>query len=61
MHFGSPESASLGWKAHNNISLTEDQASTLIKLFDTLDDNEDVQSVFANFEISDDIMSKLVV
>ena len=48
-------------EAHNNISLTEDQASTLIKLFDTLDDNEDVQSVFANFEISDDIMSKLVV
>jgi YebC/PmpR family DNA-binding regulatory protein len=61
VNFGSPESANLGWKAHNNISVTEDQASTLIKLFDTLDDNEDVQSVFANFEISDEIMSKLAV
>ena len=40
--------------------MTEDQASTLLKLFDTLDDNDDVQTVSSNFEISDEIMSKIV-
>jgi YebC/PmpR family DNA-binding regulatory protein len=57
--FGPPESADLAWKPQNTIPVTEDQASTLLKLFDTLDDNDDVQSVSANFDISDEIMAKL--
>ena len=57
--FGPPESADLAWKPQNTIPVTEDQASTLLKLFDTLDDNDDVQSVSANFDISDEIMANL--
>ena len=60
-HYGAPETADLAWKAQNTISVTEDQATTLLKLFDILDDNDDVQSVSANFEISDEIMSKLTI
>jgi transcriptional/translational regulatory protein YebC/TACO1 len=30
-----------------------------LKLLDALDDNDDVQEVFGNYEISDDIMAKL--
>ncbi len=57
--FGAPEEAGLTWKPQNTIALDEDKAATLLKLLDVLDDNDDVQSVSANFEISDDVMAKL--
>jgi len=56
---GEPQSAGLTWKPLNTVAVDEDQAGTLIKLFDTLDDNDDVQQVSANFDIADDIMAKL--
>ncbi|MEC7123733.1 MAG: YebC/PmpR family DNA-binding transcriptional regulator [Pseudomonadota bacterium] len=57
--FGAPEEAGLTWKPQNTIALDEDKAATLLKLLDVLDDSDDVQSVSANFEISDDVMAKL--
>ena len=57
--FGAPEDAGLTWKPQNTIALDEDKAATLLKLLDVLDDNDDVQSVSANFEISDEVMAKL--
>ena len=57
--FGDPNQAYLGWKPHNTIEVGEDQAETLIKLLETLDDNDDVQQISANFEIADDVMSRL--
>ncbi|MDF1793305.1 MAG: YebC/PmpR family DNA-binding transcriptional regulator [Thalassobaculaceae bacterium] len=56
---GEPQSAGLTWKPLNTVAVDEDQASTLIKLFDTLEDNDDVQQVSANFDIADDVMAKL--
>jgi len=57
--FGAPEEAGLTWKPQNTVALDEDKAATLLKLLDVLDDNDDVQSVSANFEISDEVMAKL--
>ena len=57
--FGAPDEAGLTWKPQNTIALDEDKAATLLKLLDVLDDNDDVQSVSANFEISDEVMAKL--
>lgn len=57
--FSAPEEAGLIWQPQNSISVEEASASTLLKLFDALDENDDVQNVFANFEISDEIMTKL--
>ena len=57
--FGAPEEAGLTWKPRNTVALDEDKAATLLKLLDVLDDNDDVQSVSANFEISDEVMAKL--
>ena len=57
--FSAPEEAGLIWQPQNSISVEEANASTLLKLFDALDENDDVQNVFANFEISDEIMTKL--
>ncbi len=57
--FGVPESASLDWKPQNTIEVDEDTAGTLLKLMDVLDDNDDVQRVSANFDISEDVMERL--
>ena len=57
--FGAPEEAGLVWKPQTIIEVNGAQASTLIKLLDVLDDNDDVQSIASNFDIPDDIMAKL--
>ena len=59
LQFLAPEEAGLIWQPQNSISVEEANALTLLKLFDALDEIEDVQNVFANFEISDEIMTKL--
>jgi len=57
--FGSPETAGLAWKPQSTVAVNEHQASTLLKLLDALDENDDVQAVSANFEIADDVLAKL--
>lgn len=57
--FGAPDSAGLVWRPLNTIAVNEEQGAVLLKLLDTLDDNDDVQRVSANFEIPDDIMARL--
>ena len=57
--FGVPEEAGLVWKPQTTIEVNERQASTLIKLLDVLDDNDDVQAIASNFDIPDEVMAKL--
>ena len=57
--FGDPESGGLDWKPQNTIEVDVDTASTLFKLIDVLEDNDDVQSVSSNFDLSDEIMAQL--
>jgi len=57
--FGDPEEAELTWIAQNTLSVDEDQATTLLKFIDALEDNDDVQGLSFNFEISDEIMAKI--
>ena len=57
--FGAPQEAQLTWIAQNSVDVDEGHAQTLLKFVDTLDDNEDVQNIAFNFEISDEIMAKL--
>ncbi len=57
--FSDPEDAGLVWKPQNTIEVDEDTASTLFKLIEVLEDNDDVQSVASNFEVSDEIMERL--
>jgi YebC/PmpR family DNA-binding regulatory protein len=58
--FGDPQEARLTWKPLNTTPIDEDQAGTLLKLLDALDDNDDVQQVSANYEIADDVLSRLI-
>ena len=57
--YGDPQEAGLVWKPKSIIDISETNASTLLKLLNALDDCEDVQNVFTNFEIPDDIINNL--
>jgi transcriptional/translational regulatory protein YebC/TACO1 len=41
------------------VAVDEERAQTLIKMLEVLEDSDDVQNVYANFEISDEVMRKL--
>ena len=58
---GEAESVNIVWKPHNLTPVNEDKAASLMKLIDVLEDDDDVQNVFANFDIADDVMEKLSV
>jgi YebC/PmpR family DNA-binding regulatory protein len=57
--FGAPESAKLEWRPTTVVTLDEDRAAGLLKLLDVLDENEDVQNVYANFDIPEAVMTAL--
>jgi len=57
--FGEPQSAKLTWLPKTTAPIGEEQARSLFKMIDILEDNDDVQEVYANYEISDDILEKL--
>lgn len=57
--FESPDTAKLIWQPKNTITVDEDQAQQIIKFIDALEDNDDVQEVFSNFEIPEDVLAKL--
>ena len=54
-----PESAKLEWRPSTTVTLDEERAAGVLKLLDVLDDNDDVQNVYANFDIPDAVMQKL--
>lgn len=56
---GEPDSARLDWRPLNRVEVDEDAGRTLLKLLDTLEDDDDVQRVIANFEMSDEVMERL--
>ncbi|MGF1625239.1 MAG: YebC/PmpR family DNA-binding transcriptional regulator [Alphaproteobacteria bacterium] len=57
--FGDPEQAGLVWKPQTTTPVDEEAARTLMKLIDVLDDNDDVQTVSANFDIDEQVLERL--
>ncbi len=57
--FGEPRKAGLVWRPQNTVPVDDDNGEKLLKLIETLEDNDDVQNVYSNFEISDALMAKL--
>jgi len=56
---GEPESAKLAWRPQTKVIVDAEVAGSLLKLIDTLDDDDDVQTVWGNYEVPDDVMEKL--
>ena len=59
--FGPTNFAGLIWKSENEISISKHKAESLFKLLNILEENEDVQAVSSNFDVSDDVLDTLTV
>ena len=57
--FGEPRKAALMWKPQNTIALEDDKGEKLIGLIEALEEHDDVQNVYANFEVSDALLVKI--
>jgi YebC/PmpR family DNA-binding regulatory protein len=57
--FGEPRKASLVWRPQNTVAVSDEQGERLLKMIDSLNENDDVQNVYANFEISDALVSRM--
>ncbi|MCX7347866.1 MAG: YebC/PmpR family DNA-binding transcriptional regulator [Alphaproteobacteria bacterium] len=57
--FGDAESVKVVWKPQTLAPVDQEKAESLMKLVDGLDEDDDVQVVFSNADISDEIMAKL--
>ncbi|MFK7944814.1 MAG: YebC/PmpR family DNA-binding transcriptional regulator [Paracoccaceae bacterium] len=56
---GESESAKLVWKPQTLTEVDENAGATLMKLIEILEDDDDIQNVTTNFEMSDEVMDKL--
>src|SRR3984957_2270977 len=57
--FGEPRKASIVWRPQNTIPVDDEAGEKILKLIGALEDNDDVQNVTANFEVSDALVAKL--
>ena len=58
-NIGDPTSAKLEWVPQNLQPINEEQAEKILKFIDILEDNDDVQTVYTNLEVSEEIMDKI--
>ena len=58
--FGEPEKSGLAWLPNVQADVDEQTASDVLKLIDALEEDDDVQSVSTNFDVSDEVMQKLM-
>ena len=51
--------AAMTWRPQNTVAVDDEQGEKLIKLIDNLNDQDDVQNVYANFEVSDALVARM--
>jgi transcriptional/translational regulatory protein YebC/TACO1 len=56
---GEAETVKAVWKPQTLTSLGEEKAAQMMRLLDALEDDDDVQDVYSNFEVPDDVMARL--
>ncbi len=57
--FGEPRKSALVWRPQNTVAVDDEQGEKVIKLIDALNEHDDVQNVYANFEVSDALVAKM--
>jgi YebC/PmpR family DNA-binding regulatory protein len=57
--FGEPRKSALTWKPQNTLAVNDEQGEKLLRLIETLEEHDDVQNVYSNFEVSDALMAKM--
>ena len=56
--FGEPRKTAVVWRAQNTVDVDDEAAEKLIRLVEFLEEHDDVQNLFVNFEVSDAAMAK---
>jgi YebC/PmpR family DNA-binding regulatory protein len=56
---GEPEGVKLAWRPQNQVEVGEADAATLLKLIDALEEDDDVQTVWGNYDVPDSVMERL--
>jgi transcriptional/translational regulatory protein YebC/TACO1 len=56
---GEAESVKLAWRAQTPVAVGESEAEQLLRLVETLEEDDDVQTVWGNYELSDEVLEKL--
>ena len=56
---GEPESTKLAWRPQTPVEVGGDDAGQLVKLIDALEDDDDIQTVWGNYEVPDEVMERL--
>jgi YebC/PmpR family DNA-binding regulatory protein len=56
---GEAEAVKLAWRPQTLVAVGEEDAGQLLKLVDALEEDDDVQTVWGNYEVSDEVMEKL--
>ena len=57
--FGEPRKAALVWRPQNTVAVDDERGEKLLKLIESLNEHDDVQNVYANFEVSDALVEKM--
>ena len=57
--FGEPEKAAIVWRPQNTIAVDDEAGEKILRLIGALEDNDDVQTVTANFEVSEALLEKM--
>jgi YebC/PmpR family DNA-binding regulatory protein len=57
--FGDPHKAALVWKPQNTVPIDDEKGEKMFKLMELLNEHDDVQNVYANFEMSDALLAKM--
>lgn len=57
--FGEPRGASIFWRPKGTVPADEEAGQRLLRMIEALEDSDDVQNVYANFEISDELLERL--
>jgi transcriptional/translational regulatory protein YebC/TACO1 len=47
------------WRPQNTVAVDDEQGEKVLKLIDALNEHDDVQNVYANFEVSDALVAKM--
>jgi YebC/PmpR family DNA-binding regulatory protein len=56
---GEPEGVKLAWKPNLTVEVGEEDAGKLFKMIDTLEEDDDVQTVWGNYDVPEDVMERL--
>ena len=56
---GEAEAVKLGWKPSTQVEVRGDDAGTLMKLIDALEEDDDVQTVWGNYNVPEEELEKL--